>query len=343
MSSGTPPLEVRRSSARKADATRSTNRAPGSAAARAAFPTTMSNRSIGTTLSCLGPRRTHSWSCPCFPPAEYPHLPWQPLPPGKGCPTHHTKEGLNPGRSSVGEGIKEDLRLAERSNAWHAYREAATRVQTMQEAVAPDINLFFHAGKNNDLRALGFIMKGGYQGNLLDLSSRQQLPERGGPQLESLFRGGGELNITKADEKAIESSAAALQQGKGKTEDAFLGAQESDTALSSGVEKLRAAGDAVTKENANLTAAVAAIEGATAEKQAVKAQAEIEELKKQTELVKSVFEFATKWPTMIVETVEGKPAEMLGTVATILLDFVSAPELEPARGKPPSGEAKDGR
>jgi hypothetical protein len=254
-------------------------------------------------------------------------------------PTHHSKDestSFDPFKQQHSDDtIVQKWWLGQRQVAWDAYRAAAAQVQAKQEEVAPDINLFFHAEKNEELRALDFIMPKGYKGTLLDLSEMQQVPTRGGPKVGSLFRGDGSLNTTKADEKAIDSSAAAMDHGKGGIQDSFRATATADSELQGQISMVKAAIETVKKDSFTLKAANEAIEFAKAEDEAGEAKEEIERLKQETETVASIIEFIVAAPEKLASLAEEgvNKLEAVGTVATLMLKIFPSDEMQRATAK----------
>ena len=251
--------------------------------------------------------------------------------------THHTQNETypDPFKKQDNRVIVQQWWLGQRQEAWMAYRESAMQIQTMEEALAPDLNQFFHAEKNNDLKALGFIMAKGYKGNLLDLTSKQEVPTRGGPQIGGLFKGDNSLNTTKADEKAINTSAAALQHGKGGAEAGFLGTTKADSDLKAELSKVKAAADTAIAANEKLNSATAAVKYAEAQEKADEAQAEIKELTEQAEQVKSIIEFTVGAPEKLAKLAEEgiNKLEAVGTIASLMLDIFPSAAMDAAKAK----------
>jgi hypothetical protein len=127
-----------------------------------------------------------------------------------------------------------------RQESWAEFRKQSLMVDAQQHRVAPEYNTFFQAEKNDDLRALGFVMSSSeWKGNTAVLADQQRLTENGQP-MGTLFRGEGRLNTTTTDQAGMAKAKTAMDShGTAKREhDATNGA---DQDLRSKVSELRAA------------------------------------------------------------------------------------------------------
>jgi hypothetical protein len=284
-----------------------------------------------------------------------PMVPFE-LDPGMACPfppnaimekmpSHHQQNDDYPNPFKDQDKDKVQIghwKLVQRQEAWDAYRNKALGVKAMQDAVKPDVDLFRHAEKNEELKALGFIMKKGFTGDLTTLAGEQQVPQQGGPSVGSLFGSSG-LNLTKADQKSIDGAAHARETGKDKgMSQAFLGTNKADTDLKAALEFLKAAAEQVTATKQTLESAIQAIEYANAEKEAEDAKAEIEELKKTVEFVKGFIEFATSGPGKLAKLAEEgiDKLEAVGTISSLILDIIPIAGMKEAEGKLAAAQEK---
>src|SRR5690606_24203272 len=92
-----------------------------------------------------------------------------------------------------------------REKYWLAFRHAAQHVDHVQQAVAPDLNIFFHAKDNPDLEALD--LNTGRDGNLIAVAEAKQTPTSGGVRIGGMFNGDNTLSATATDQRTINSAA----------------------------------------------------------------------------------------------------------------------------------------
>lgn len=216
---------------------------------------------------------------------------------------------------------------------WDAYRAVATQVDGMQRDVAPDVDLFRHAERNPELRALGFILdRKDWQGNLGSLAEDQQVPQRGGPRVGSLFFG-SDLALSGPDDRAIASAGEAMQHGRGGVEHAFLETERADTDLKDAIEDIKSAAINVSETKHGIDAAVADLDAAAAAREASEARVDIAALRREADVVAGTLSFAFGLPEQLTTILDGGATgtDALGTTANTILGLVSDERLHDAQ------------
>ncbi len=255
-------------------------------------------------------------------------------------PSHHRRVDENPFKPALADPpiLMNPWRAGERQKKWDAYRTFALQVQGLLANVAPDVDLFQHAEKDPDARALGLILpQKGWTGDLGALASSQQVPRKGGLTVGSVLGG-----PTKADEAGLNRAGRAMKAGKGGLEKAFHKCIEADEELKSAVDTVRGRADGVAQAAHLVNAEGAALEHFRASDAALIASAEIAKLKEEFAAIKTVISVFTELPVKLVDLAkEGvNPLTAIGGIANGVIDLVSESQLEAAKQKLAAAQQK---
>lgn len=219
----------------------------------------------------------------------------------------------------------------ERQRKWEVYRDVALGVQGSLMDMKPDVDLYQHAEKDGDLKALGVILpKKGWTGDMASLIAQQEVPKRGGPEVRDVAWGQSE-----SDQKGIEKAAGAMESGKGGIEGKFNKSNQADEAVMAAVDLVKGAAADVAATVEFVNAAAAEVEVLRAEDEADAASAEIAALKEEARKAKEVLAFFTSLPEKIAGVAEKgiDPLAAIGTVGSFLIDMIPDPRMEAAEAK----------
>jgi hypothetical protein len=258
------------------------------------------------------------------PPSPFMVLPLQP-PFACPMPRNSVREG-EPMHRQQGEPpvLIPDTKFQWRQKCWETYAGAAAGVENMLGAVAPDLQRFQHPDQDPDLMSLGFVLPPSYQGGNLDaLAGSQHVPNRGGPSLDSLFTGNA-VNVNRDAVTKVSSSGVA--------DAGFLGMIGADAALRSALHNLSSQASKVMASNHALKAAQARIAAAAAAQDVAAAEAEIEQLKRESEHVTGAIEFIDTGPAKVAELVKQglETVTHVGAVCSLVLRTFPRAGLESA-------------
>lgn len=210
-----------------------------------------------------------------------------------------------------------------RSMYWNDYSQAASQVDGMQNAIAPDYNAFMDGQNNADLQALGFVIPAGETGDASAFADKQDVS--GGTRLASLFNGNGSLNLTKKDQAGMQHAHDAFEK-HGTAKPAHDLTVSADHDLKSALHEFEAAKFAVKGANKDVENAKTEIERVDLSHLVAKDKEAVEKAKEHAESVQKSIEFvvggALKYmvagPEEAVDALEG-----IGAMASFAVSKVS--------------------
>ena len=224
----------------------------------------------------------------------------------------------------------------QRQQFWSAFETASMQTQSAHDMMASDVGLFRHAERDEQLQALGFVMNKGFKGDMVTLAEQQQVPQRGGVAVGSLFDGNQDLKLSKHDQRAIDQTTRNAQKGKGKVDDAMLDTIAADNAVKEALSTIRGATDGVMRGASLLRAAHHEIEFEKYANAADDARAEIQELQDEIKKKKDVVAAITGLASGIVFAAGGDLGDAInqvGVVAGIVLDYTSDDKMKVLEAK----------
>lgn len=249
-------------------------------------------------------------------------------------PSHHQQQTPNPFRDPNADPpvVMNHWRSIERQKKWDAYRNAALHVQGVLTGVAPDVNRFFHAEKDSDLRALGMILPNkGWKGDLPSLAGKQKVPTKAGIEVSSVMGG-----PTKADEAGITKAAKSMESKNSGVEGTLSKCIQADEALLAAFRGVSAKAKFVSAQVSAVNSAAEEVKAFEASDAVDAAKAEIAKLKEEAEDAKKIIEFFTDLPKKLGELEElatkgMDPLAMIGKFANVAIDLVSEKRMEEAK------------
>lgn len=226
---------------------------------------------------------------------------------------------------------------------WTAISADSKIVHESHAAMGPELVMFRHAEKDDQLGALGYKMGSGWTGDVAALTDAQSVPKQGGMKVGGLFDKSNQLIKNKHDEAAIASTGTATKKGRGKTEEAALGTVKSDALVQGALALIKETIEALAAANSTLVVALEGVTQFEAQDEMDSARGEIEQLKGEAEQWKEAVELVTNMVTGVVHGLAGETGDAissLGTIVSTVVSHLNSDRLEKAEAKLAKAERK---
>lgn len=215
----------------------------------------------------------------------------------------------------------------ERQHCWDEYVAAAMHVNTIQLQTAPDLRRFQRAANDDQLRALGFVLPSHFHGDLDQLALAQQVPQRGGFRVSSLFEG-NQVALSEEDQQAMSTIRAT-----GGADDGFLDAIHADYQLQGSLQRVQAASQEIVAANESVRGAQAKIRRTKASEMIVDGHDRLDKLQRQSDMLASVLEFVDGGPARVAKVIsEGiDKLSHVGSLSALVVRLLSGHALDAAQ------------
>lgn len=210
-----------------------------------------------------------------------------------------------------------ELSQDRREGYWAAFAAVSQVAEERHEVVGERVEEFRHAERDQQLRALGYIVPVGFTGDLWTLTDAQHVPYQDGMAVGALFDGEGELHLDKHEQRAIDASGKAMGHGKGGIERSLLVTVQADEGLKMAISSVGRAAETLSARLEGVHQAIALIEASHAAARAGELRAQLDQLRADTargvEIVGTLMSFAKG----VVHGAEGEIGDAIGEIGTL--------------------------
>ncbi len=264
-----------------------------------------------------------------------------------GIPLDPDRQALAPRRVENGEiDVLGDFAPhdVDRTKYWLAIGADSLAVHSAHEALGPEIHAFTHAERDEQMRALLYLLPGeNWQGDASTLTDAQSVPKRGGVKVRDLFGKNDDLTMTAHDKSAIASTAKATRKGKGNTEAAASKTTASDNAVKGRLAGVRAQVENAKAASNELEAALAVVTQLQAQDDADEAKKEIAELQEEAAAWREGVDIVSSLVTAVVYDLNedyGDAIDKVGVLVSTIVSHLNADKLDKAQKKLESAEKR---